>query len=163
LAAMTYEMCREIVASGRLHTEAGRLRDELAHVARVSTLSELSGSLAHELNQPLGAILRNAEAAQMLLAAEQPDLGELRAIVSDRVQVSQVLLNLLVNGIDAVSESRAPARRVALEMRQADERTVEVAVTDSGDGIAADMLTKVFEPFVTTKATGMGIGLAVSR
>src|SRR3954468_4672106 len=230
LGAMTYEMCRDIVASGRLHTEAGRLRDELAHVARVSTLSELSGSLAHELNQPLGAILRNAEAAQMVLAAERPDLAELRAIVADihsddrragaiiqrmrgllkrqaielhhvplaalakdvieivrgdalarhvtlectipdtlppvladRVQVSQVLLNLLVNGIDAVSESRAAARRVAGGMRQADERTVEVAVTDSGDGIAADMLTKVFEPFVTTKATGMGIGLAVSR
>jgi signal transduction histidine kinase len=230
LGAMTYEMCREIVASARLQTEAGRLRDELAHVARVSTLSELSGSLAHELNQPLGAILRNAEAAQMVLAADEPDLHELRAIVSDihsddrragaiiqrmrgllkrqalelhhvplaglakdvmaivrgdalarhvtlectipetlplvladRVQVSQVLLNLLVNGIDAVCDSRAAARRVALEMRQADERTVEVAVADSGAGIAADMLTKVFEPFVTTKPTGMGIGLAVSR
>jgi signal transduction histidine kinase len=231
LGAMTYEMCREIVASARLQTEAGRLRDELAHVARVSTLSELSGSLAHELNQPLGAILRNAEAARILLQRDQPDLVELREIVADihsddrragaiiermrallkrqalelhhvplaavakeviellrgdalarrvtlectipdtlppvladRVQVSQVLLNLLVNGMDAVSQSRsAAARRVVLEMRRADDRMVEVAVADSGDGIAADMLTKVFEPFVTTKPTGMGIGLAVSR
>jgi C4-dicarboxylate-specific signal transduction histidine kinase len=230
LGAMTYELCREIVASARLHTEAGRLRDELAHVARVSTLSELSGSLAHELNQPLGAILRNAEAARIVLERERPDLVELREIVADihsddrragaiiermrallkrqalelnhvqlaplatdvvqlvrgdalarrvtvectipealppvladRVQVSQVLLNLLVNGIDAVSESPGAARRVALKMRQADERTVEVAVADSGNGVAADMLTKVFEPFVTTKPNGMGIGLAVSR
>src|SRR3954469_10447700 len=209
LGAMTYEMCRDIVASGRLHTEAGRLRDELAHVARVSTLSELSGSLAHELNQPLGAILRNAEAAQMVLAAERPDLAELRAIVADihsddrragaiiermrallkrnsielhdvplqplarevlalvhtdaaarrvtldlavpedlppvagdRVQLSQVLLNLLVNGIDAVSESSR--RRVAIAARRADERTIEVAVADSGHGIAPAILPRVF-------------------
>jgi C4-dicarboxylate-specific signal transduction histidine kinase len=230
LGAMTYELCRDIVRSARTETEARRLRDELAHVARVSTLSELSGSLAHELNQPLGAILRNTEAAQLLLEREAPDLAELRAIVADihsddrragmiiermrallkhnslemhqialqplaqevlallrsdaaarrvtlecampeglppvlgdRVQLSQVLLNLLVNGIDAACDSSQRARRVAIEARRADDRTVEVAVADSGHGVAPDMLSKVFEPFVTTKPKGMGIGLAVSR
>jgi len=230
LAAMTYELCREIVASSRIEGEARRLRDELAHVARVSTLGELSGSLAHELNQPLGAILRNAEAAKMLLDRPPPDLEELRAIVADiraddqraaaiiermrsllkrnslelqavslqslvqevlalvrsdaaarrvvldyalpeelppvaadRVQLSQVLLNLLVNGIDAVSEGKEAARRVAVAARRADERTIEITVADSGHGIAPDILPRVFEPFVTTKAKGLGIGLAVSR
>jgi len=230
LAAMTYELCRDIVASRHSEKEAHRLRDELAHVARVSTLSELSGSLAHELNQPLAAILRNAEAAKLLLAAKEPDLEELRAIIADihsddrragaiiermrallkrqalelhdvslgtlarevlelvrgdalahrvtlecavpdslpavaadRVQVSQVLLNLLVNGIDAASSARGSERRVAIQARRADARTVEVAVADSGDGIAPELLPKVFDPFVTTKAKGMGIGLAVSR
>ena len=228
LGVMTYELCRDIVRAATVEKEAHRLRDELAHIARVSTLSGLSGSLAHELNQPLGAILRNAEAAELLLERPTPDLAELRAIVADiraddqragaiiermrallkrhslelhrvplqplaqevlalvradaaarrvtldlavpeslppvvadRVQLSQVLLNLLVNGIDAVSESSK--RRVAIEARRADERTVEIAVADSGHGIAPDMLAKVFEPFVTTKANGMGIGLAVSR
>jgi signal transduction histidine kinase len=228
LGVMTYELCRDIVRSARIKEEAHRLRDDLAHVARVSTLSELSGSLAHELNQPLSAILRNAEAAQLILEQKAPDLAELRAIMSDirsddqragaiiermrallkrnsierhdvplqplaqevlalvrtdaaarrvtldlavpedlplvaadRVQLSQVLLNLLVNGIDAVSESTR--RRVAIEARRADERTIEVAVADSGHGIAPEIFPRVFEPFVTTKADGMGIGLAVSR
>ncbi len=230
LAVMAYELCRDIVAATRIEGEARRLRDELAHVSRVSTLSELSGSLAHELNQPLGAILRNAEAAQLLLEGPAPDLEELRAIIvdihaddrraggiiehmrgllkrhslelqavsldalvlevlalvradaaarrvtldysipeglppvaGDRVQVSQVLLNLLVNGMDAVSESPGRTRRVAIEARRANDRTVEIAVADSGPGISSDLLPKVFEPFVTTKAKGMGIGLAVSR
>jgi signal transduction histidine kinase len=230
LGAMTYELCRHIVASARIEGEARRLRDELAHVARVSTLSELSGSLAHELSQPLGAILRNAEAAELLLAAEQPDLAELRAIVSDihsddqragaiiermrallkrnslelqqvslqalvqdvlelvrsdaaarhvtiecavpeglpavrgdRVQLSQVLLNLLVNGMDAVCDSANRVRRVVIEARFGDGRTVEVTVADSGRGIAPEVLPRVFDPFVTTKPKGMGIGLAVSR
>ena len=230
LGAMTYELCRDIVHSARNATEARGLRDDLAHVARVGTLSGLSGSLAHELNQPLGAILRNSEAAKILLASEAPDLAELRAIVADihsddqrasmiiermrgllkhnslelcrvalqplarevlalvhedaaarhvtidcampeglppvsadRVQLSQVLLNLLVNGMDAACDSANRARRVAIEARRADSRTVEVTVADSGHGIAPDMLSKVFEPFVTTKATGLGIGLAVSR
>ena len=228
LGVMTYELCRDIVRSAGIEQEARRLRDDLAHIARVSTLSELSGSLAHELNQPLGAILRNAEAAQLMLEHKAPDLAELRAIMSDirsddqragaiiermrallkrnsielhdvplqplarevlalvhtdaaarrvtldlavpedlppvagdRVQLSQVLLNLLVNGIDAVSESSR--RRVAIAARRADERTIEVAVADSGHGIAPAILPRVFEPFVTTKANGLGIGLAVSR
>lgn len=229
-AAMTYELCREIVASSRMEGEARRLRDELAHVTRVNTLGELSGSLAHELNQPLGAILRNAEAAKILLDREPARFDELRAIVADiraddqraaaiiermrsllkrkslelqtvslqslvqevlaivrsdaaarhvaltcavpeelpavaadRVQVSQVLLNLLVNGMDAVGDSRSSPRRVAIEARRVDERTVEVTVADSGHGIATDILPRVFEPFVTTKDKGLGIGLAVSR
>ena len=230
MLAMTYQLCRDIVASARIEREARRLRDELAHVARVTTLSELSGSLAHELNQPLGAILRNAEAAEILLHSDAPDLAELREIVADiraddqragaiiertrallkrrslelqsvalpalardvialargdagarrvtlecrvpedlpqvrgdRVQLSQVLLNLLVNAMDAVSAAPGGARRVSIEARYGADRTVEIAVADCGPGIEPELLPRVFEPFVTTKPNGMGIGLAVSR
>ena len=229
MMAMTTQLCRDIVASARVEREARRLRDELAHVARVSTLSELSGSLAHELNQPLGAILRNAEAAEILLRSDTPDLPELREILADiraddqragaivdrtrallkrkslelqevslpllardvmalargdagarrvmlecvvpedlplvrgdRVQLSQVLLNLLVNAMDAVSATPGSARRVSIEARHK-ERTVEIAVADSGPGVDPALLPRVFDPFVTTKPHGLGIGLAVSR
>ena len=79
------------------------------------------------------------------------------------MQLSQVLLNLLVNGIDAVCDANGRARRVALEARRADDRSVEILVADSGHGIRPDMLSRLFDPFVTTKADGLGIGLAVSR
>lgn len=230
MLAMTWQLSRDVVAAARIEREARRLRDELAHVARVSTLSELSGSLAHELNQPLGAILRNAEAAEILLQSPTPDLAELRAIVADiraddqraaaiiertramlkgktlelqsvslpalardvlalaradagtrrvtlefavpeglppvrgdRVQLSQVLLNLVVNAMDAVCTAPAEARRVSVAARAGAGGTVEVSVADSGPGIHPELLPRVFEPFVTTKAHGMGIGLAVSR
>jgi two-component system sensor kinase FixL len=112
------------------------------------------------LAQEVLALVRaDAAARRVTLDLAVPE--DLPAVAADRVQLSQVLLNLLVNGIDAVSESAR--RRVAIEARCADERTVEVAVADSGHGIAPDILPRVFEPFVTTKAKGLGIGLAVSR
>jgi signal transduction histidine kinase len=178
----------------------------------------------------LGAILRNAEAAAMLLEAPVPDIDELRAIVADirkddrragdvidrlytllrrrsvelrpvtveglvqdvialvradaaarhvalefvaapdlpialgdRVHLSQVLLNLIINGMDAVSESREGSRRVVIDARRGDDGMLEVAVTDSGHGLAREVASKVFDPFFTTKAHGMGMGLPVSR
>src|SRR3954468_7432654 len=81
IAAITYELSRGIVASVRMEREAQRLRDELAHVARVDAVSQLSGSLAHELKQPLTAIMANAQAAQMMLETGPLDLPELRAIL----------------------------------------------------------------------------------
>jgi two-component system sensor kinase FixL len=103
----------------------------------------------------------DAASRHVAIDCAMPDT--LPAVVADRVQLSQVLLNLLVNGIDAAMDSANRVPRVALEARRTDERTVEIAVADSGKGVAADMLPKVFEPFVTTKRTGLGIGLAVSR
>jgi len=230
MAAITYELSRGLVASTRMEREAQRLRDELAHVARLSTVSELSGSLAHELRQPLTSILANAQAAQLMLEAGKLDLGELRAILedicaddrradaviertralmkrstielqdismstivkdvlalvrtdaikrgvmlessvpdalppvrADRVQVSQVLLNLLINAMDSVSVETVRERRVRIEAKLGRPNQVEVAVTDSGTGIPGELLPRVFEPFLTTKPTGLGIGLAVSR
>ncbi len=210
--------------------EAQKQRNELAHLSRVMVLGELSSSLAHELNQPLGAILRNAEAAEMILAAPAPDLDELRAIIADihaddrragdvigrlrsllknrqlesltislatlvdevisfvrgdaltrgvhlqidmprnlppvrgdRVHLQQVLLNLIINGMDAVHDRPHRERRVIIRAMVNADKMVEVAVSDTGGGIPAESLVRVFEPFFTSKPNGMGIGLAVSR
>lgn len=230
VAAITYELSRDIVASVRKEREAQRLRDELAHVARVSMVSQLSSSLAHELRQPLTSILANTQAAQLLLKAGKVDVAELRAILediqtddlradaiiertralmkqgslelrdvsiaaatkdvltilrtdaikrnveiessipealasvrADRVQLSQVLLNLIANAMDAVSANGSSQRKVRIEARPDGGNAVEVAVVDSGNGIASEVFPRIFDAFVTTKPTGLGIGLAVSR
>ena len=209
--------------------EIERQRNELAHVARVSTMSQLASSLAHELNQPLGAILRNAEAGELFLQEPSPDLDELRAILvdirkddqragavidrmralmalrsserrrrrsrasgrrhahpapggcraapgavdaaaepalppvhADPVQLQQVLLNLLLNAMDALGDQPAAERHVALRVRSVNA-TVEAAVSDIGHGIRADQLSRLFEPFFSTKPRGLGLGLAISR
>jgi two-component system, LuxR family, sensor kinase FixL len=221
---------RDITERKQAQSETEELRRELAHAGRVTLLGQLASSLAHELNQPLGAILRNAEAAEMLLKAATPDLDEIRAIVADilrddrragkvidrlrallkrrsvdfqplsldgliqdvislvrpdaaarhvalhylpiselppavgdRVQLSQVLLNLIVNGMDAVMESPEGRRRIVIETRALETGMVEVLVSDSGPGVAPTVIDRLFEPFFTTKSQGMGMGLPVSR
>jgi signal transduction histidine kinase len=211
-------------ADARLHLR------ELAHLNRVATIGVLTNAFAHELNQPLGAILRNTEAAELLLQHEAPDLLELRAIVADikrdderasgvidrlrallrqrpielesvdlvrlvndvvslahsaaaargiwvegdmpatlpavrcdRVHVQQVLLNLIMNGLDAINEAPDGDPRVVIRARTAGDHQVEVSVSDTGLGIAAQALPRLFEPFFTTKASGTGMGLAISR
>jgi signal transduction histidine kinase len=230
LGVMAFELSRGVLVNRGALQELEELRGELARAGRVSTLGQLASALAHELSQPLGAILRNAEAAELLLRKATPDLEELRAIVADirkddsragevidrmralikrgsvdlkplalaelvqdvfllvhsdararhvvldsavapelplvagdRVHLSQVLLNLIINGMDAMEACQASARHLVIAARSAAPRTVEVAVTDSGRGIPAEMVDKVFEPFFTTKAGGMGMGLPVSR
>jgi signal transduction histidine kinase len=220
---------RDITAARQAQEEAKGLRRDLAHAGRVTMLGQLSAAFAHELNQPLGAILRNAEAAAMLLERPNPDIAELREIVSDirkddrragnvidhlrallrrrsmemqplqienvvrdvitlvrgdaagkhvaldfisrsplpptlgdRVHLSQVLLNLILNALDAAQESRGPAPRVTIDAACSDG-VIEVAVADSGKGIAPEVINRVFDPFFTTKPHGMGMGLPVSR
>jgi len=193
-------------------------------------MGQLASALAHELNQPLGAILRNAEAAELFLQKPQPDLQEIGAILEDirkddlraggvidrmraflkrqslesstldfrqlleetvelarpdararrvrlsleapprlpavrgdRVHLQQVLLNLLLNGLDAMNGLPNAERSVSVRADETADGNLEVAVTDSGAGIPADTLPKIFEPFFTTKSTGMGMGLAISR
>jgi PAS domain S-box-containing protein len=202
---------------------------ELGHVARVAAMSQLTSSLAHELNQPLGAILRNAEAGELFLQAPAPDLDEVRALLADirtddqragavidrmrsllkrrpaednaldlsllaaevlalvrpeadarkirmaltpgpalppvrgdRVQLQQVLLNLLLNAMDAMADAASDGRRITVGIQAAGAQ-VEVAVSDTGPGIPADTLARIFEPFFTTKPSGLGMGLAISR
>jgi signal transduction histidine kinase/ABC-type uncharacterized transport system substrate-binding protein len=214
----------------RLEREALGLRHELAHAGRVTMLGTLASSLAHELNQPLGAILRNAEAAELFLQHEQPDLEELRAIVADirrddqragevierlrallkrrkiepqplslselvdevvkllradsvnrrvgiaievprdvrfvqgdRVHLQQVLLNLLINGMDALGEMADGERALTVRARPDGPGFVEVAVSDNGPGIPVEKLARLFEPFFTTKPHGMGLGLQISK
>ncbi|HEU5179430.1 MAG TPA: ATP-binding protein [Candidatus Polarisedimenticolia bacterium] len=210
--------------------EAARLRHELAHAGRVSALGQLSSSLAHELNQPLGAILRNAEAAEIFLDATPPNLQEVRAILADireddqraggvidgirgllrrhpvefssielagmaermmilirpdaqsrrievsaevapglpdihgnSVQLQQVLLNLLINGMEAMERNGSEGRRLRLKIGANGGNRVQMSVSDSGPGIPSEDLPRVFENFYTTKPGGMGMGLAICR
>jgi PAS domain S-box-containing protein len=206
------------------------LRQEIAHVGRVSMMGQLASALAHELNQPLGAILRNAEAAELFMENESPDLDEIRAILADirkddqragsvidrmrallkrrdletrplglgelvgdvaslaradaasrqvkldvdvagglplvrgdRVHLQQVLLNLVLNGMDALNGVSPQDRCVSVTARLDGTQTVEIAVSDTGHGIPADKLAHVFDPFFTTKPNGIGMGLPISR
>ena len=219
----------DITARKQAEAETMRQRNELAHVARISTMGYLASSLAHELNQSLGAILRNAEAAELFLADPSSNLEEVRDILrdireddqragevidrmralmkrgeltptslniaevvaeimplihpdavsrrmrlkaevpgnlprvrGDRVQLQQVLLNLILNGMDAMEEVPAGARRLIVRARQADAETIEVAVADAGHGVPDEKFTRLFEPFFTTKPNGMGLGLPIS-
>jgi C4-dicarboxylate-specific signal transduction histidine kinase len=221
---------RDVTEQFRARQENQELRRDLAHVERVSVLGRLSSSLAHELSQPLGAILRNSEAAELLLQNPDPDLEELRQIVSDiqrddrragevieglrallkrreldfkelpaaglvqsvlsllradasarnvalesridgdipairgdRVHLSQVLINLIINAMDAVADLPAERRIVSVRVRAMEDGSIEFSVADSGAGIAEESLEKIFEPFFTTKSNGMGMGLSVSR
>ena len=221
---------RDVTARKEAEQETQLLRQEIAHAGRVSMMGQLASGLAHEINQPLAAILRNAEAAELFLQHPSPDLEEIRAILSDirsdderagqvidrmrgllkrqtvdkgrldvralvgdvvalvrvdaatrrvkldvdvpaglphvrgdRVQIQQVLLNLMLNGMDALQGTRLEDRRVNVTARLDGAQLVEIAVGDAGHGIPADTLARIFDPFFTTKPNGMGIGLAVSR
>ncbi len=219
----------DITERRRLEQATARQRDELAHLSRVAMLGELSGSLAHELNQPLAAILSNAQAAQRFLAQSPPRTDKLAEILSDivksdhragaviqrlrsmlrkedsqrlsldlngvveeslrlvrsdllnrhvtvhaeladalpaiegdRNQLQQVLLNLLMNGCDAM-EGQQAERRLTVRTRETVQGGVEVTVADHGAGIPVADLDRMFEPFVTTKAQGLGLGLTICR
>jgi len=230
ILAMAYESSRDVLRAAQLGRELQLSALQTAHLSRVTTLGELSGSLAHELNQPLSAILANAEAAARDLGRETPDLGELRAILADirtdsvraadivkgvreflrrqeferqprdlaelaadavwliradaasrsvtiaveipsglppvavdRVQLQQVLLNLLVNGMDAVSSCSPADRRITIRAARADPQTMQIAVIDGGVGIPPADLARVFDSFHTTKPNGLGLGLSICR
>jgi two-component system, LuxR family, sensor kinase FixL len=204
-------------------------RDQLAHVGRVSLLGQLAASIAHELNQPLGAILRNAGAAERLLQKPDPDILELRTIIADiraddsrastviermrallthhpleftavdlkellheaaglvgyearrrglalqvvtapglalahgdRVHLQQMIINLALNSMDAL-EGRAGGNVVLQAEPEASGGMIVLRVTDNGPGIPEGIRSCLFEPFQTTKAAGMGMGLAISQ
>lgn len=201
---------------------------DLAHAARVSTLGELTASIAHEVNQPLAAIVTNGEAGLRWINRAEPDLEEARAamgrmivegqrasdiisriralasnkdpqrapvalnaaiedaalllkrelaahdvrlilalspevgeVVGDRVQLQQVVINLAMNGIQAMA-GRDGARDLTLSTRRADDRVV-LEVADTGPGVAAQDAQVLFKAFHSTKATGMGMGLSISK
>jgi signal transduction histidine kinase len=216
----------------RLHAaevEARQRMTELARVNRYSTAGELTSSIAHELNQPLGSILTNAETAELMLKSPNPDIEELKEILADirrddhrasevihrlrsllkktpfelktvdlnvivresteflaglaqardvelntvalttllliegdRIQLQQVILNLVINAMDAMTHLAGPQRIVRITTRAVDGHA-ELSVLDAGQGIPADGLKTIFEPFFTTKAHGMGMGLSIAR
>jgi signal transduction histidine kinase len=202
---------------------------ELAHVNRFSTAGELTASIAHEINQPLGAILTNAETADAILNSPSPDIAELKDIVKDilqddrragevirrmrsllkkapfelknvdlndvvrdtveflsalaiarkvelfsvitpdallilgdRIQLQQVILNLVVNGIEAMEDKPTENRIITIRTSRV-ENFAELSVSDRGPGIPEGKLKEVFEPFYTSKAEGMGMGLSIAR
>lgn len=203
---------------------------ELARMNRIATVGELSASIAHELGQPMGAILRNSEAAELILDSETPNLAELREIVHDikrddhragdviarlrrmltkvpievqdvdlneaieqvfgflaslasadqivlstsfiqpppqvrcdRVQLQQVVLNMVINAIDAMRHAQDSPRTIVGRTALVEDHFAEVSIEDSGPGIPAGKEQQVFEPFFTTKDAGMGVGLSIAR
>jgi PAS domain S-box-containing protein len=203
---------------------------ELAHANRVATMGQLSASIAHEISQPIGAALSYANAASHWLAAQPPNLEEVRrdlgfivesgvrasevidriralvkkapprkdkvdineailevialtqnemannsisvrtqladalpAIQGDRVQLQQVILNLLINAIEAMSGTSERPRELLISTAKTDPEGVLVAVRDSGPGLAPESIERLFESFYTTKPAGLGMGLSICR
>ena len=203
---------------------------ELAHANRVTTMGHLTASIAHEVNQPLAAIVTNAQVCLRWFTRDVPNLEEVREaaeliardgkrasdvisriralvrktgsekeqlninqaieevvhltedealrkgvvlrteraddlpfVLGDRVQLQQVLLNLIINGIEAMSSVANGVRELLVYSRLHESNQVLVAVQDSGIGVEPENLKKIFDPFYTTKSQGMGMGLAISR
>ena len=211
----------------RAEAETAHARMELLHVERTLRLNELTGSLAHELNQPLAAILSSAQAALRFLKTDKPDLNGIQEILGniisddrragsvirsvrsmmkreegekkptnlndilngvleifrseaisrkvriekewdmslppifgDKAQLEQVVLNLVMNGAEAMSRNPSEQRKLILRTQRKD-RSIWAVVRDFGPGIDQDKLELVFQPFFTTKSSGLGIGLAL--
>jgi signal transduction histidine kinase len=209
--------------------ELHKTQTDLAHVTRVTSLGELTASIAHEVNQPLGAVLINAEACLSWLDHAQPNLSETQAaleriirdgtragevirrirtlakkadtkmapvnlnealsealilvqhellnsrvalrmeqasalplILADRVQLQQVILNLVMNGIEAMQSVTDRARELTIRSEN-DNQQVRVTVTDCGIGFSADNAGQLFNTFFTTKSSGLGMGLSICR
>ena len=210
--------------------EAGALREELAHVTRVATMGELAASIAHELNQPLAAMVSNAQAARRFLSEESPELDEVQEaleeiaedgkragkvirglrellkrgdrerkvlevnqfvedvlalvrsdavmhnitlttrlasdlpkVSGDQVQLQQVVLNLLRNGSEAMGDLKNGKRELVIATALGNAGDVEISVRDSGAGINADDMWRLFDAFYTTKPDGLGMGLSINR
>jgi PAS domain S-box-containing protein len=205
-------------------------RTELAHVMRVTSLGELTASIAHEVNQPLGAVVANAEACLGWLDRESPDLNEAHAaierivrdghragevirrvralikrtdtqmvplnvneivseamnivehellrhrvlqrmelssdlpvVLGDRIQLQQVLLNLIINGIEAMQPITDRQRELVIRSERHETQQVQVTVMDCGIGLSAESVHRIFDAFITTKSSGMGMGLSICR
>jgi C4-dicarboxylate-specific signal transduction histidine kinase len=232
-AELRAEMDRRLAAEQeRLRAEQAvrMMQGELAHVGRVTTMGELAASIAHEISQPLSAVVNNGNACLRWLANDPPNVEEARetvnyivrdgqragdvirrirallkksppepteqhvnellgevmplvrdallkeniearleladklpAVKGDRVQLQQVILNLVMNGIEAMHQSSRGPRTLVIASRVLDTNEVAVTVSDSGVGVEAAVFEKIFDPFFTTKPSGMGMGLSVSR
>jgi len=210
--------------------ELEQKRSFVTYLSRLAILGELSGAIAHELNQPLMSILMNAESAKVLLARKNHSASEVDEILTeiveedvrasgiiqrlrtlfaqqevinhevdinelvtdvgkilknelvnrgirlqlqldatiptlniDRIQIEQVLINLIMNACDAMETNGAPVEYTVICTTSTEQHGVKVSVTDSGAGIAPELLTKIFDSFYTTKKQGMGLGLSICR
>jgi C4-dicarboxylate-specific signal transduction histidine kinase len=214
----------------RREREYREMQMQLAHANRVATVGQLSASIAHELRQPLSALVSNGSAALRWLGRSEPEIEEaqltveriikdanrasevlgrihrlvkkepvhtdtfsindaivevitlvhgeavkngiavrrqltdhLPIIQGDRVQLQQVILNLIINAIQAMSGRADSIRELHIGTERAEDEGVRIAVRDTGPGLSADGFRRLFEPFFTTKPNGMGIGLSICR
>jgi two-component system, LuxR family, sensor kinase FixL len=219
-----------IVDEKQTDLQAAVHRNEVTHLLRAASLGELSSALAHELYQPLSAILSNAQAAQLLIARGNFEMKHIRDILDDivqddrrasevisrmrtlmrkgefnpeelqaneliqeviklmrydlmahkvrvvtelatplppirgdRVQLQQVLINLVLNAIDAMSQQAESSRSITLRTQGAEQDFVQISVADTGTGIQSGAEERIFQPYYTTKPNGMGLGLSLSR
>jgi signal transduction histidine kinase len=226
IGATTYLVLRIKSAETAMHAA----RAQIAHIARVTTLGELTASIAHEVNQPLAAIVTNGNACLRWLAHKPPNLQEakqaverivdngnrasniierirdlakrspiqkerlninkliheiisltateiqqnrislhaqlsddLPLVLGDQIQLQQVLLNLILNAIEAMSSAAEGSREILISSAKNELGDVLVAVHDSGGGLETNTLERLFDAFYTTKPNGMGMGLAISR
>ncbi|XIA66241.1 PAS domain S-box protein [Bradyrhizobium sp. TZ2] len=220
----------DVTARKRAEKELHEAQAELAHVTRVTALGELAASIAHEVNQPLAAVVANAAACQRWLDRDPPDLGEARStvqsiikdgnraadviqrvralvnkttgqqvpldineivnevitllrhelvshgvslrmelapalglVLGDRVQLQQVIFNLVLNGIEAMQPVTGRRRELVIRTQENEARQILVAVSDCGVGLAAENADRMFDAFFTTKSGGMGMGLSICR
>jgi len=205
-------------------------RSELARVVRITTIGELTASIAHEVNQPLAAVVANADACVAWLSRDNPNLVEAKAaaeratqgatrasevivrirslinkatpektrvqinevieqtaalaegqasrnevslqlelapdlppVLADSIQLQQVILNLLMNGIEATLSVSDRPRLLVIRSQMQGAGQIQVSVKDSGVGVKAEVMGRLFEPFFTTRSKGMGMGLPISR
>jgi PAS domain S-box-containing protein len=220
----------DVTESRKAEEERERLRQELAHLAhvnRVSTMGELTASLAHEIKQPIGAAVTNAQACLRFLNRDQPDMSEAREaalemardatraadiidrvrslyqkgtskleivdlndligemvvmlqneahrhsvamrtelgeslpqVIADRVQLQQVLMNLMLNGIEAMRDTGG---ELSIKSQLAESGQLQISVSDTGVGLPIGRADEIFKAFFTTKAQGTGLGLAITR
>ena len=228
-AARELEQARISLLQSQAEEALQRVQAELAHVARVATLGELTASIAHEVNQPITATAANAQAALRWLAAQPPDLEEARQALArivndskragdiirrirdlikkapprvdrfdisgairevielsraeatkngvsvqtqladtlplakgDKIELQQVVLNLIVNAVEAMSTVAEGPRELLISAARTDPELL-VTVRDTGPGLPVAGLERIFEPFHTTKQTGLGMGLSICR
>ena len=221
----------DVTAIRLAERELHKTRSDLAHVTRVTSLGELTASIAHEVSQPLGGVVINAEACQSWLDCDPPNMNEAHAaleriardgtragevirriralakkadtkmeplnlnealsealtfvqhellssrvalrveyasalpvILADKVQLQQVILNLVLNGIEAMQPITDRARELVIRSEREDAQQVRVTVTDCGVGFSAESTDRLFNfTFFTTKSSGLGLGLSICR
>ena len=220
----------EMAERKRAEEDVRKTQADLAHLTRIMTMSELTTSIAHEVNQPLAAIVTNGSAGLRWLAAEPPNLDRVResvdrmiqegnragevirqiralskkalpqksalaineviqdvlalvrtelvnhrilltcelkwglpSVLGDRVQLQQVILNLIMNGMEAMEEITQAPRELLVQSGITDQGQVLVSIRDSGMGLNPQQLDHIFEAFFTTKDQGIGMGLSISR
>jgi signal transduction histidine kinase len=156
------EEIRAILADIRKDDQrAGNVIERMRSLLKRRSLELKSLDLEELLNETVKLAQSDARARQVSLILQIPP--ELPSVRGDRVHLQQVLLNLILNGMDAMAGVAKFQRVLTLNVKIAKDGNVEVSVTDRGIGIAPDKIESLFEPFFTTKPDGMGMGLAISQ